>query len=483
MTGFVSDVLVAFDWFVLIYFLVLNLSYLALIGLAVVGVTRSMRRAAFAGQEDVFANPLTPGVSVVAAAYNEELDIVDSVHSMLALRYPLLEVIVVDDGSTDATFERLREAFDLTPSRRAIPSEVPTLGRVLSTHAAGGGVPLLVVCKENTGRKTDPINVGINAARHPLVCLTDGDSVLEERSLLKVAQPFVDDPERVVATGGVIRPINGSTVEQGLVSDVRMPRGWVARIQVVEYLRSFLLSRSGWSHLGGLPIISGAFGLFRRDLLVEVGGLDLDTVGEDAELVIRIHATMRREERDQRVVFVPEPVCWTEVPEGLRVLARQRRRWSLGMAEVLWKHRRMMGNPRNRVMGLLTLPHYLFFELLGPVVELTGLVAVAAGLALGLIDVWFAVLVAVAAIGAGLLLSIAAIATEEYSFRRHGRWRDLGVALTASVVELLGYRQLVAFWRLQGLADFLMRRRSKWGTMRRVGFGTSPGPIPGRRGG
>ena len=480
MSAYARDLLAGFDWFVLVYFLALNLSYLALLALAAADITRSTRRAAFAGGDDVFANPLTPGVSVVVPAYNEELAIVDSVRSILALRYPLLEVIIVDDGSTDGTFARLREAFDLVPTRRAVPADVPTLGRLLETHRAAGGEPLVVLRKENSGRRSDPINLGINAARQPLLCIVDADSILEERSLLRVAQPFVDDPQRVVASGGVIRAINGSTVERGRITDFRMPRGWIARVQVVEYLRSFLLGRTGWSRLGGLLIISGAFGLFRRDLLVDVGGLDLETVGEDAELVARIHRTMRRTRREHRVVFVAEPVCWTEVPESLAVLGRQRRRWARGMAEVVWKHRSMMLNPRQGVVGWLTLPYYLLFEVLGPVVELTGLLAVGAGLALGIVDPAFVVLVAAAAVGCGLLLSVTAIALEELSFRRYHRWRDLAAALGASVVEYLGYRQLHAWWRIRGLADFLTRRPSTWGAMRRVGFGAGPSPFPER---
>jgi cellulose synthase/poly-beta-1,6-N-acetylglucosamine synthase-like glycosyltransferase len=474
------SLLAGFDWFVLFYFLALNLSYLALVGLAAVDVTRSMRRASFAGHDDVFANPLTPGVSVVVPAYNEELAIVDSVRSILALRYPLLEVIVVDDGSTDGTFARLSDAFGLVPTSRVVPADVPTLGRLLETHKAAHGVPLVVLRKENSGRRSDPINLGINAARQPLVCIVDADSILEESSLLRVAQPFLDDPQRVVATGGAIRAVNGSAVERGRLTDLHMPPGWIARVQVVEYLRSFLLGRTGWSRLGGLLIISGAFGLFRRDLLVEVGGLDLQTVGEDAELVARIHGTLRRERREHRVVFVAEPVCWTEVPESLAVLGRQRRRWARGMAEVIWTHRSMMLNPRQGVVGWLTLPYYLLFEVLGPVVELTGLLAVLAGLALGVVDPAFVVLVAVVAVGYGLLLSVTAIAFEEFSFHRYDRWRDLAAALGASVVEYLGYRQLYAWWRVQGLADFLLRRPSTWGAMRRVGFAAAPAPAPER---
>ena len=464
-----SSVITAFDWFVLGYFVLLNSGYLLLIGVASLDVARWMRRFSFAAHDDIFANPLTPGVSVLVAAYDEELSIVASVDALLGLKYPEFEVIVVEDGSTDATFERLRQAFDLRPVERVIPNEVPTLGRVLSTHAPASDIPLLVVRKENTGRRSDPINVGINAARQPLMCVVDADSLLEQEALLRVVKPFIDDP-RVVATGGVIRAANGSRVERGRVTQAVMPRRWIERVQVLEYLRSFLLGRTGWSRLGALLIISGAFGVFRRDVVVEVGGMNLYTVGEDAELVASIHAHLRRAKRNYRVAFVAEPVCWTEVPHSAAVLGRQRRRWSQGLGEVLWLHRRMMFNPRYGRIGLIALPYYLLFELIGPIVELSGIPIVIVGDALGYVDVPFAVLFAAVAFGYGLFVSLSALAVEEFSFHRYSRWRDLGAAVLAAVVENIGYRQLHSWWRLQGLWRFIRGQEASWGVMTRAGF-------------
>lgn len=459
-----------FNWFVLIYFLALNGGYLALIGLAGVDLAKRVRREGISGQDDIFANPLTPGITVVAPAFNESLSIIDSVRSLLALRYPELEVIVVDDGSTDDTFERLRATFDLVPVERVIPDDIPTIGAVLSVHAAGTGDPLIVVRKVNVGRRSDPINVGINTARSPLVCIVDADSLLDEGALLAVVKPFVDQPERVVGSGGVIRAVNGSRVERGRITESRMPSTWLARIQVIEYLRSFLLGRTGWSRMGALLIISGAFGLYRRDVLVEVGGLHADCIGEDAELTARIHRHMRDRGRDYAIVFVSEPVCWTEVPDRASTLARQRRRWSRGLAEVLWIHRRMILNPRYGTIGVGTLPYYLVFELLGPVVELAGLVVIAAGLAFGLVDPLLAALVAAAALGYGLMLGLAAICVEEVSYHRYRRWRDLGLMIAAAFVEQLGPRQLQAYWRLQGLWGAIRRTKANWEPMDRVGF-------------
>ncbi len=368
----------------------------------------------------------------------------------------------------------LQHEFDLIETAPALDDDVPTIGAVKSMHVPRSGEPLVVVRKESAGKKADALNVGINAARHPLVCMVDADSLLEEDALLRVARPFVDDPGRVVATGGVVRAANGSTVYRDRIEEVRQPRSWLARIQIVEYLRSFLVGRTGWSRFGGLLIVSGAFGLFRRDVVVELGGLDHSTLGEDADLVASIHRRMREAGEEYRVVYVPEPVCWTEVPTSLAVLARQRRRWSHGLAEVLWKHKRMIGNPRYGRMGTVVTPYFLVFELLGPVIELLGVLALVAGLSLGIVSTDFALLFATVALLYGIMLSIAALCVEEFTFHRYERWRDLGIGAMASVLENVGYRQLHSYWRFRGLVAAIRRRPAAWGVMQRSGFGPSP---------
>lgn len=478
-----------FENFVLYYFLILNSTYLVLTLLAAVDFTKYLRRVSFAGHDDVFANPLTPGVSMIVAAYNEEAGIVDSVRAMLTLRFPKFEVVVVDDGSTDGTFDVLQRSFDLVEVPWvAAEDAIATIGAVTSQYVSRSGEPLVVVRKENARSRADATNAGINAARYPLFCMIDADSLLDPEALLRVVKPFVDDPRRVVATGGVIRPANGCVVEHGHVVESGMPKGWLARIQVVEYLRSFLLGRTGWSALQGLLIISGAFGMFRRDLVIEVGGLDHQSMGEDAELVARLHHHLRKNKRrDYRIMFVSEPVCWTEVPTTFKVLARQRRRWSRGLAEVLWRHKTMMFNPKYGRIGLFVMPYYLWFELLGPVVELLGfltLIACLATWAVGTIvgfDFWlinpqFAALFALVALAYGFLLSATALTVEEFSFHRMGSWKDLGVAFLSSVLENLGFRQLHAWWRLRGLIWWIRKGEYVWGHMPRTGFTRAPAP-------
>lgn len=465
------------DTVIISYFLVINTGQLILILIALGEFVRRLRRASFAGYDDAATSAFTPPVSLIMPAYNEAAGIVEAVRAMLLLRYPMFEVIVVDDGSTDGTLDVLREAFDLTEVEHVVSYDVPTRGRILSVNLPRGGpVPLVVARKENGKGKADALNAGINLARYPLVCLVDADSILDAEALLTVAKPFSDDPVRMVGTGGVIGIANGCRVVAGRVVEPHVPSELLARIQVVEYLRAFFLGRAGWSKIGGLLIISGAFGLFRRDAVVAAGGMDANCIGEDAELVIRLHRDMRRQRRRYRIAFVTEPISWTEAPTRLADLASQRRRWHRGLTEIMLKHRRMIGNPRYGVVGMLALPFYLFFELLAPLVELSGLVLVPLSVLIGAVNVDFLWKFLLAAYAYAAVVSLVSVAVEEYAFHRFTRWNDVWGAVVGVVAENLGYRQFTAWWRLRGMWDALHRAPQVWTPLTRAGF-DSPGEV------
>lgn len=455
---------------VLVYFVVINTSYLLTVVLAAFEVHRQKRQSA--GLTEV-GGELTPGVSVIVPAYNEQEGVVTAVKALLTLRYPRHEVVVVDDGSTDATLALLVEAFDLVPVPRVVPQDVPVEAAVRQVLVPRDGhTRLMVVSKDNSG-KTEAVNTGINAAAEPLVAIIDADSVLEPDALLRVARPFSDDPTRTVATGGTIRPANGSRVQAGRVVEIGAPRRWLARFQLVEYLRAFLLGRAGWSRLGCLILISGAFGLFRRDVVVEIGGLDHRSIGEDFELVLRLHRHLRDQGRDYRLAFIAEPVAWTEVPESPAVLRRQRRRWHRGLWETLWAYRDMLLRPRYGRIGLIALPYHWAFELVAPLLELVGLVVMGAGLALGAVDLSFALLFLLLAYGYAIFVALCAMVVDEWAFHRYERWRDLAFLVVASIVENIGYRQLTVAWRLEGWWSSLRGKRQVWGVMTRTGFDQS----------
>jgi cellulose synthase/poly-beta-1,6-N-acetylglucosamine synthase-like glycosyltransferase len=451
-----------FAWFSIWYFVILNTIYLFLIMLAALNAIGSSRRTTFSGLTEIFTSPLAPGISVVVPVRNMENLIVGSTRGLLNLRYPRLEVIVVDDGSTDATFSRLEEEFRLVEVDKVIRDELQTVGRVLSVHAPSSGERLLVIRKESMGRPADAVNTGVNASRYPLICRIDADTYLDESALLNLAKPFIEDPVLTIAAGATIRVANGCVIRGGRVVGPRVPGGWLQTIQAAEYLRAFLLGRAGWSQIRGMLFISGAFGLFRRDVYELVGGFHLYTEGDDLEMTTSIHHKLRDERRPYRIGFVPEPCSWTIVPSRYKVLAHQRARWQQILSEALWIHKVMLFNPKYGAVGLVVLPFYLLFELLGAVVEGLAIIVFVLGWAAGILNPAIVLLFVVAGLGYATLLTIISVITEEVTYHRYSSWRDFALLLYGAVAENVGFRQIYTWWRLRGMADAILRRKATW---------------------
>ena len=467
----VRTVLVGTDIVVLGYFVLINSFQTSLIVAAVIELRELGRRTWGERREALLGSPAAPLITIVAPAYNEAATIGESVRSLLTLRYPRLQVVVVNDGSPDATLATLRERFDLvevpTVFRRVVPS-APVRGLFRSRSTAN----LLVVDKENGG-KADALNAGLNVASGDLVCAIDADTIIEPDALLRVVRPFLwrDD---VIATGGTIRVANGSIVQSGRVVQPRAPRRFLAGVQTVEYLRAFLFGRLGWNRLGGNLIVSGAFGLFSRQAMLAANGYLEETVGEDMELVVRLRLRGIETGGPSAVVFVPDPVAWTEAPESFRALGRQRDRWHRGLADVITRHRRAAGNPRYRAVGLIALPYFIIVELLGPVLEVVGLAGLLLALALSAVDLPFAGLFLLVSYGWGTLLSVSAVLMDEIAYPRHESWRDRALLLLWALLENLGFRQCTVYWRTRGLVRYFRGSR-EWGNMTRKGFDVGAG--------
>lgn len=408
-----------------------------------------------------------PPIAILAPAFNEEVTIVESVNSLLALHYPDVEVIVINDGSSDDTLQQVISQFGLEPVDRYFDRTVahaPIRGLYASPR-----IPALLVIDKENGGKSDALNAGINVARSPLFCSIDADSILESDALLRAVGPFVDNPDEVVAVGGTIRLANGCTVESGRVTGVRLPRNFLALVQIVEYLRAFLMARLALSRMQALTVISGAFGLFRRRVALEVGGYSHGTVGEDMELVVKLHRHMRDGNKPYRIEFIPDPVCWTEAPEDIRVLGRQRARWQRGSLETFARHRDMLFNPRYGRIGFLGFGQILIVDVLGPVIELLGYVLVPLLWAVGLLSIDYLLAYLAITFTFGIFVSVATLILEEVELRRFPRARDLAILTLVAIAENFGYRQVSNFWRLRGLWQFL-RKQQGWGQMTRRGF-------------
>ncbi len=335
-------------------------------------------------------------------------------------------------------------------------------------YASAANERLFVVSKQNGG-KADALNAAINLSRAPIVCAIDGDSILEPDALIRAAQPFIDAPRRTVGVGGTIRIANGSRIEAGRVVETMLPRRLLPLIQVVEYLRAFLMARLAWSQMNSLMLVSGAFGVFRRAEVVAIGGYRRDTVGEDLELVVRLHRHMIDTGQDYRIVFIPEPVCWTEAPELLSVLGRQRSRWQRGALETFAAHRDMLFNRRYGLVGSLGFGHLLIVDVIGPVTEVLGYLLIPLFWALGLLSVDYLLAFTAIVFTYGVFVSVCSLILEELELRRFPRASDLAILALVAVVENFGYRQLTNLWRLRGYWQYFREDRS-WGDMRRVGL-------------
>lgn len=443
-----------------------NLASLILLFVA----TQQMKASDMHDRDEGLWQRSAPGatpIALIAPAYNEANTIVESLKSLLSLHYPFYEVIVVNDGSRDDTLRILIDNFDLRPSSRAYELEVshkPIRGIYQSPRYKN----LVVVDKENGG-KADALNAGINLSRAPLFCAVDADSMLEREALLLATDPFREYPDEMIAVGGTIRVANGCVVRGGKVVQVGLPHKLLPLLQSVEYIRAFLIARVGLSALGILTMISGAFGIFRRKAAVAAGGYATDTVGEDYELVLRMHRYHIEQGIPYRIVTAPAPVCWTEAPDTLRILGSQRRRWQRGSLETFFRHRHLLFNPRYGRIGMIGMPFALLVDVLGPIAEVVGYVSVPLLYFTGLLNVDYALAFLCLTFVFGIYISAGSMTLEEISMHRIPRAVDLLKILAMILLENFGYRQLNNWWRFQGWYEFL-RKRKGWGTMTRTGF-------------
>jgi len=450
------------------YYLVSNLAYLGMLIIALKTSLAHQRRLQSISLNWIKGCPLAPPVTILAPAHNEEKSISVAISNLLDLDYPQLEVIVINDGSTDKTLEVMQQNFRLRPVRAVYVQQVCS-APVRRLYRSEVDPRLLVVDKEAGGSKADAVNAGVNAATSPYLCVVDSDSVLERDALLRIMVPVLIDPKRVVSVGGIVRVLNGSEIERGRVRRVRLPRKSIEAIQVIEYLRAFLIGREAWARGNMLMIISGAFGVFRTDLVRAVGGYRSRAIGEDFDLVARLHRHLMDNQADYQIQFVPDPVCWTEVPSDLRSLGRQRARWQKGLLDVLWPNKDMLFRPRYGRIGSLALPYLWLFELLAPVVELGGIATIVLAAWLGALSREFFLQFLFFGYAFATVISIGSVLQEELTYKRYNDWQDVARLVSYCFLEHFPYRQLHMVWRLQGLWQYL-RGDMAWRPLKRQGL-------------
>ncbi len=461
------DFLRWFNYLVIGYYGVANGVYAMLLVISVFVVLRHQKRLKYGKYQDMIHPSTAPPVSILISAYNEEGNVADTVKALFNLRYPLYEIIAINDGSDDETLAKLIEAFSLKRIDLIYRDTLKT-ANVRGFYANPEYPNLTVIDKVHSG-KGDSLNAGINVSRSPYFCTIDADSILEGEAIMRLMRPIVEHPELVKATGGIVRLINGSSVRDGRILNLGLPKDILSRMQVVEYIRSFLFGRAAWSALNSLSIISGTFSLFHKKTTMDIGGFSLNTVTEDLDLVMRFHRFFREKRERYRITFVPDPVCWTEAPDNLKMLGRQRRRWHMGLAQSMFGNLRMMFNPYYGRIGLFAYPFQFFIEMFGPPIEISGYVVVTLCFIAGIVNLEFFMLFLTMSIFLGVILSIGAILLEEFTFRRYKKISELMTLMLFGVLENFGYRQLNAVWRVQALFKFIFRSK-RWEHVEKRGF-------------
>lgn len=453
------------------YYLATNLAYLVMLVVAL--RTTAAHQHALESHRTAWIKqtPLAPPITIIVPAHNEEKSIRVAVRNLLEIDYPEIELIVVNDGSSDRTLGEIRDEFRLRTVRAVY---IPKLkcGTMRGMYRSDADPRLVVIDKEPGGSKADAVNAGLNAANSPYVCIVDADSVLERDALLRIMMPVLSDPQRVVAVGGIIRVLNGSELEGGQLRKARLPRTGIEAIQVIEYLRAFLIGREAWAQANMLTIISGAFGVFRTDLVREIGGYKPEAIGEDFDLVARLHRHLLEKRANYRIQFVPDPMCWTEAPSDLKSLARQRARWQKGLLQVLWDNRDMLFRPRYGRIGSFAFPYLWLFELLAPVMEVGGMFTILLAAWLGVLSREFFLQFLLFGYAFATVISIGSVLQEEITYKRYNDWQDVARLVSYCFFEHFPYRQFHMIWRLQGLWQYL-RGDLKWKAIKRQGLSSA----------
>ncbi|USB35034.1 glycosyltransferase family 2 protein [Paenibacillus sp. YPG26] len=442
-----------------------NTLYFAVLAFSFKNIMMIFRRSAYSKYNTLSGSELVPPVSLLVPAYNEEVTVIENVKCLLTLNYPNYEVIVINDGSKDNTLGVLVDEFGL----EKIPN--PDMRNSIDCQAINGvyhnpQYPHLYVIDKPNGGKADSLNAGINLSHYPLISSIDADSLLEKDALIRMARQYMENPEETVAIGGDVRIANGCLIENGQVKDFSLPNKMWPMFQAIEYLKAFLGGRIGWSSINGLIIVSGAFGLFRKDYVIAVGGYRGGYPGEDMNIIIKLHRYMLENKLKYRIAFCPEAVCWTQAPDTYHILSNQRKRWGRGNLKNMIENYDMAFNPKYKVMGLLTMPYNIIFEALNPYFKITGLVALVGYVALDMTQWKILLVFGLINFLSGYLFSIGALLLEELAFKRFIKISDLLKMLFYGAFKFFGYSQLGTLWRIQGHIQYLQNNNS-WGAMTR----------------
>jgi len=466
---------------VFIYCCAIYCCYLLLTIFSYVSILADIRRNHLRKNLVLIQSQLTPGISIIAGAFNEELTIISNVRSLLTMNYPLYEVVIVNDGSTDNTMNSLVREFELTEVEFAyfplLPSK-PVQRIFKSENPACSN--LLVIDKLNGGSKADAINAGINAASYSYFLNTDVDCILHKDTLVQMIQPFLDDEKRVIAVGATLRMVNSCQVESGVIVQMKAPREFLPAFQEIEYTRSFVLGKMGWNLINAIPNVSGGLGLFDKEIVIAAGGYDASSFGEDIDMIMRMSKYMCEQKQPYAIRYLPQTLCWTEGPSSLKVFKNQRIRWGRGLYQIISSYYKLILNPKYGRLGLIVLPYNFIFEFCAPVIEFVGILCYIYLITLHLVNWPYAIVLLLFVYTFSVCLTLLSIVWDQLVTRRY-RLREVMRLCALTFIEPFVYHPLVMVFALWGYVKQFLKVTSHWGHMQRKGFAPATIPVPSLR--
>ncbi|MGQ7869364.1 glycosyltransferase family 2 protein [Sunxiuqinia sp. sy24] len=471
-------ILVVFEYIFLLYAILIVVHYLVLAIIALFELRKVVRENELAQYKSLMIYERVPLVSIVAPAFNEERTIVENINGLLHLRYSKYEIIVVNDGSTDETLQTAIDAFELVKVDFALDSvlDYKTIRGIYRSNLEAYA-NLIIVDKENGG-KSDALNAGISIAKGQYFMTIDVDTIIDPYVIQYLIKPFFEySDSKVIATGGTIRVANSCEFRKGHLLNVNIPKNFLARFQVLEYNRAFLLSRLAWKKLNGMVLISGALGMFDRKLVLKCGGYSTKTVGEDMELILRMRRYMYDREERHKVILVPHPMSWTEVPEDWRVFGRQRSRWTRGLIDCMITHRKMWFNPRYKIVGLFSMPTVILYEWFAPVIQMLGMVYFTYLVIIDHVNWPFFLVLLLFVYLFGIAFSTWALICDHFAYHQYKSTKHIVRLLVIAWIEAFTFNLVNSFFSLKGNFEYFFKKnRSDWGTMSRTGFVTIKKP-------
>lgn len=460
-----------YEYFVFFYTSSLFISYILLAILSFIAITRYKGYNSELDDNTIMSSPLTPGISVVAPAFNEAKTIIANVRSLLTLNYPLFEVIIINDGSTDDTLEKLITEFELVETPYAYVAKLKSqpVKRIFKSTNPAFSI-LTVVDKENGGTKADASNAGINASVFPYYLCTDVDCILDRNTLLKMIKPILNSTKKVIAVGAVLRMSNSCDIDDGIITRVRPPKGLIPRFQEMEYIRAYLLSKMGWSMVNCVPNVSGGLGLFDKEISIRAGGYDPLSHAEDMDCITRMIAYMANNHQPYAIKYIPLSCCWTEGPPNLRILFRQRTRWARGLVQLFIVHRKILFNRRYKNLGLVVYPYAMIYELLAPVIEAIGWLFFFYLIFVGKVNWKMAGYILLYAYTFSVMISTMVVLWDQITFKYYKTFREVVSLVLMTIIEPILYHPLIMYFALHGYVTYFTKKEFSWGTMTRQGF-------------